>query len=83
MNPQKNYYGIIFTILDSINMVNVYKKQIFYYTLISIYVYILHFIFPSLTVKKFKHRWDPCSIRVSQRCCLVFKYSLFSLLRNG
>ena len=50
MNPQKNYYGIIFTILDSINMVNVYKKQIFYYTLISIYVYILHFIFYFVTI---------------------------------
>lgn len=50
MNPQKNYYGIIFTILDSINMVNMYKKQIFYYTLISIYVYILHFIFYFVTI---------------------------------
>lgn len=31
-------------------MVNVYKKQIFYYTLISIYVYILHFIFYFVTI---------------------------------
>ena len=38
---------------------------------------------PSLTVKKIKHRWNPYSIKVSQRCCFVFKYSLFSLLGHG
>ena len=40
-------------------------------------------ILPSLTVKKIKLRWNPYSIKVSQRCCFVFKYSLFSLLGHG
>ena len=31
-------------------MVNMYKKQIFYYAFMSIYVYILHFIFYFVTI---------------------------------